>query len=210
MSQKTKKIDISKGDRRQEIAVAGLKVFCEKGYDNSTVDDIVKKANCSHGLFYHYYKSKKEIFEEILKSHKKNKDQTLINEIEKTSSYIDKLNIILKSFFKELKSDELFAYHYYFFVSQMFTNKDKLTIPPKEDLPKPPILIMQEFFEKGQQNGEFTTKYSAKECARLFISIVQGATIGYVIAPKEIQKIMELPSTDFIIDIFKKELNNED
>ena len=40
----------------------GKHTNCEKGYDNATVDDIVKKAKCSHGLFYHYFKNKKEIF----------------------------------------------------------------------------------------------------------------------------------------------------
>ena len=57
-----------KPDRRDSIIVSGLKVFCEKGYDGTTVDDIVKKAGCSHGLFYHYFKSKKEVFDQVMKS----------------------------------------------------------------------------------------------------------------------------------------------
>ena len=44
-----------KENRRTDIVVAALKVFCEKGYDGATINDIVKKAKCSHGLFYHYF-----------------------------------------------------------------------------------------------------------------------------------------------------------
>ena len=34
-----------KESRRRKIAIAGLKVFCEKGYESTTVDDIMKKAD---------------------------------------------------------------------------------------------------------------------------------------------------------------------
>ena len=206
MKKTNKRFEYQKSERKNQIALAGLKVFCEKGYDNATVDDIVKKANCSHGLFYHYYKSKKEIFEEVLNSIRENKNQELFTEIDKIESYPEKLRFLTEHLFYELKNDENFAYHYYFFVSQMFTHKDKCPPPKKPDF-KPPFMVLEEFFEKGQKKGEFSLTQSPKECARLYISIVQGATIGYVIAPKEVQKVMEFPSTDFIIDIFKKGVN---
>ncbi len=194
-----------KEGRKREIALSGLKVFCEKGYDSATVDDIVKKANCSHGLFYHYFKSKKELFDEVLKIHHENKNHDMYKILQTLPCYVDKLRYMLKSLFDELKNDETFAYYYYFFVSQTFTLKEKGIKPPKkkENL-KPPIILMEEFFKEGQQAGEFSQKYSAKDCARMFMAITQGASIGYVVAPKEIQTKMKLPNIDFIIDIFVK------
>ncbi len=193
--------------RKREIAICGLKVFCEKGYDNTSVDDIVKKAKCSHGLFYHYFKSKAELFNEVMRIKEENRRNELQKILDETPSYIGKLKIILEDLFNKLVNEENFTYYFYFFITQKFINKEK-GIPPKERKPddkKPPFLVSEDFFEQGQKNGEFTQKYSAKECVKLFFSIIHGATIGYVIAPKDVQKSIILPNVDFIADIFKKE-----
>ncbi len=205
MPKSKEQVDALKQARKKEIALSGLKVFCEKGYDGATVDDIVKKAKCSHGLFYHYFNSKKEIFDEVLRIHHESKNDDLKKKIDLTEKFVDKLRVILEHLFKEITTDETFAYYYYFFISQKFTLKEKGIKPPKKkDAPPPFILVMEEFFEKGQKAGEFNEKYSAKDCARMFLAITQGATLGYVVAPKEIQQKMKLPNVDFIIDIFKK------
>ena len=49
-------------DRKNDILKSALKVFCEKGYSGAKIDDITKKAKCSHGLFYHYFPTKKNLF----------------------------------------------------------------------------------------------------------------------------------------------------
>jgi AcrR family transcriptional regulator len=54
-----------KQKRRHKIMVTALKLFATNGFDKITIDDIVKTANCSHGLFYHYFKDKEEIFKSI-------------------------------------------------------------------------------------------------------------------------------------------------
>ncbi len=205
MPKNKEQVDALKLERKKEIALSGLKVFCERGYDGATVDDIVKKAKCSHGLFYHYFKSKKDIFDEVLKLHHERKNDDLNKLLSSTPKYVDKLRLILEHLFNELTSDETFAYYYYFFISQKFNLKEKGIRPPiPNDAPPPPFFVMEEFFEKGQKAGEFSDKYSAKDCARMFLAITQGSSIGYVVAPKEIQQKMKLPSIDFIIDIFLK------
>lgn len=198
----------AKKTRKRDIALAGLKVFCEKGYDSATVEDIVRKAGCSHGLFYHYFKSKQEVFYETMKMEHEKSDGELLNKIDAEKDYNKKLRILIEDMFYKLKNDENFAYFYYFFVSVCFTGKRKNTIPPPpkgEEKHEPPIVRLEKLFIEGQKAGYFSDKHSAKECARLFFSIMQGATLGYVIAPKEIQSQMILPNIDYIIEIFQKE-----
>lgn len=50
-----------KDKRRSHIMKAAVKVFAENGYEKVAVDEITKAADCSHGLFYHYFKNKEEI-----------------------------------------------------------------------------------------------------------------------------------------------------
>ena len=53
--------------RRQDIKEKALRLFAIKGYDQVSVDDICKAGKCAHGLFYHYYESKEELFNDLLK-----------------------------------------------------------------------------------------------------------------------------------------------
>lgn len=49
-----------------KIRSASLELFVEKGYRNTSVAEIAKRANISKGLIYNYYKSKEEVLESVL------------------------------------------------------------------------------------------------------------------------------------------------
>lgn len=50
----------------QAILDASLKLFCEKGFDETTILDIVEEMGASRGAFYHHFKSKKEVLYALL------------------------------------------------------------------------------------------------------------------------------------------------
>ena len=52
--------------RKERILLESAKAFAIEGYDSVTVDKIVEKAKCSHGLFYHYFKNKEDIYRALL------------------------------------------------------------------------------------------------------------------------------------------------
>ena len=47
--------------RRLEIMNAAMQLFMEKGYTNTTTQDIVDKVNISRGLLYYHFKNKEDI-----------------------------------------------------------------------------------------------------------------------------------------------------
>lgn len=49
-------------EKKNKIAQAGFKLFCEKGFHNTNTNEIAKEAGVSTGIVYHYFKDKKEIF----------------------------------------------------------------------------------------------------------------------------------------------------
>lgn len=49
--------------RRQEIIETALALFAEKGYEDTTLQDIAGRMQVSPGLCYKYFRSKEEIFE---------------------------------------------------------------------------------------------------------------------------------------------------
>ena len=51
---------------RNAILLAARECFREKGYDNSTIRDIVRKTGLATGTFYNYFSSKQDIFAALL------------------------------------------------------------------------------------------------------------------------------------------------
>ena len=78
-------------EKKNTIIVAANKFFIEKGYEKTSVDDIIKKLKISKGTFYHYFNSKIELLNSIIRSFSNSFIKNLIPIIEN-----DKLNAIEK------------------------------------------------------------------------------------------------------------------
>jgi len=53
---------------RDRLLGAGSRVFSERGYHSTRVEDIVVEAKTSHGTFYLYFPDKKSVFIELVKT----------------------------------------------------------------------------------------------------------------------------------------------
>ncbi|MEK4876354.1 TetR/AcrR family transcriptional regulator [Bacillus sp. FSL W8-0102] len=49
-------------EKQERILNAALKEFAKHGYEKASTNEIVKEANISKGLLFHYFKNKKELF----------------------------------------------------------------------------------------------------------------------------------------------------
>jgi len=55
--------------RRQELIEIALKQFLENGYEKTSIRSILEEADGEIGMFYHYFKSKNEIYEAALENY---------------------------------------------------------------------------------------------------------------------------------------------
>ena len=53
-------------ERRAEILAGAQKLFLEKGYEDTSVDAILKAVNIAKGTFYYYFKSKEELLDALV------------------------------------------------------------------------------------------------------------------------------------------------
>ena len=58
---------LSKEERRKQIKEIALKLFVDRGYSKTTMDDIIQAVGISKGGVYHHFSNKEEIFLELLK-----------------------------------------------------------------------------------------------------------------------------------------------
>jgi AcrR family transcriptional regulator len=56
------------GDKKRELLLIAEKLFIEKGFQQTSVDDILLASGISKGGFYHYFKSKDELLSESINS----------------------------------------------------------------------------------------------------------------------------------------------
>ncbi|MFW9901349.1 MAG: TetR/AcrR family transcriptional regulator [Candidatus Thorarchaeota archaeon] len=66
MSLREKKSDIIKREKKNLFIMSALSVFEEKGFNNTRIKDITKKAGTSVGNFYNYFNSKEEVIEVLI------------------------------------------------------------------------------------------------------------------------------------------------
>ena len=56
-----------KGEKRkQELLMIAYEMFLAKGYEATSIDEIISKAQIAKGTFYHYFESKEQMLEEVI------------------------------------------------------------------------------------------------------------------------------------------------
>ncbi|ARF13453.1 TetR/AcrR family transcriptional regulator [Sporosarcina ureae] len=63
---KNEKIQEIRDIRQHELKEAAIELFGTKGYAATKISDITNKAEQSHGLFYHYFKSKEDLYVKVI------------------------------------------------------------------------------------------------------------------------------------------------
>ena len=88
----------TKVERRNEIIETAGKLFEEKGYEQTQVQDIVNEIGVAKGLFYYYFKSKDEVMEELADRYADAIIDAVNKLIDKDIATFDKINRIFQIF----------------------------------------------------------------------------------------------------------------
>jgi AcrR family transcriptional regulator len=114
--------------RKEQILDAALHVLVQNGYEQARMDDVVQSSNLSKGAIYWYYKSKKEMYLDLV------------------NFWVMRYSVILNHIVEEEASPsrqlkDLFQ----FFIDQYETDPQ-------------PFAALTEFWSMAQKDDEFNTK----------------------------------------------------
>ena len=177
-----------KDERKNDIIIAAIYLFAFKGYGSTSVDDIANASKCSHGLFYHYFENKEDLFNKMMRfivnsfcDHIANVDLTK----QKAKFALHDLLTELTSILKDKDNNKVCML---FLLINLFLQKKDLP-KPKEHMSssknaKPLYIIFNELIEEGQKDGEFLTEESPKVYAIALLTMIKGLAynrlyIGY-------------------------------
>lgn len=146
----------------QKILDASLKLFLEKGYEETTVLDIISEmGGLTRGAFYHHFKSKEEVFDALCE-----KLFYESNPFEKAKSHkelngLEKLKCILRTSFDETEYHQLSMASMQLMGSPAFLKK---LIESNQELAP----MYQELIAEGIQDGSIQSE-QPKLLADLFV-----------------------------------------
>jgi len=75
LPRKKQQFEAMRNATKDKIADAGLRLFAYKGLSATSIQDIARQADISIGLLYHYYKSKEDLFNELVETAIEGADQ---------------------------------------------------------------------------------------------------------------------------------------
>ena len=73
----SRKVEQGRATRRELVAIA-TRLFATKGYDGTSVDDVLREAGISRGALYHHFAGKDALFEAVLEAVEAKVAETLV------------------------------------------------------------------------------------------------------------------------------------
>lgn len=98
---------LRKGEEtRQEMLAVAERLFCTKGYEATSVQDILSVLHISKGGFYHHFNSKEEVLNTLCRMRAERAGERADGLLENVKAPMERLNILLHGFMP-LRREEL-------------------------------------------------------------------------------------------------------
>ncbi|MFQ6677146.1 MAG: TetR family transcriptional regulator [Fidelibacterota bacterium] len=139
--------------RKEQILDAALKVLIQKGYEQSRMDDVVDVSKLSKGAIYWYYKSKKEMYLDLVNYWVLHYSVTLNHIVEENAPPSRQLQDLFQYFIDQYESDPQ-----PFFALTEFWSMSQKDIDFKNKLQKVYtnfLELIEGIIEQGVTSGEF-------------------------------------------------------
>lgn len=171
---KTKEqFELIKNESKSKIVVAGLKLFIEKGLLATSVSEIASSAGISKGLMYHYYKSKEDLYYELVGNAINSSKDYMYDIFNLDKSPEEKIKLISRKMIDNINKDDETA-QYFVFINR-FLITENISEKAKELIENAyiPIELTEKIIFQGQKLGQFKSGDS-KAMALLYWSAIHG------------------------------------
>jgi len=185
-------------ERKWEYLDKALELFHEKGYEKTTINDIIQKVGVSKGAFYHYFQSKEEVIETIAKIYAENTARIIRNISErKDLTALEKVNMSIT------RVQEYKAYHAEkrLRIHEIFVSEENIKLQHKilDNFKEQAFSSYKTIINQGIKEGVFNTSY-VEEAVELLIDMM--GNLNYVLA----KFILEIKNDPDVMTSVKRKL----
>ena len=152
-----------KNKTKKKIVAAAWRLFYKNGYDNTTVDAIIKESGTSKGTFYHYFNGKDGLLSSLSYLFD-DKYEELLLEMDAQMNSFEKLLYLNRELFQMVEtsvSRELLATLY---SSQLVTKGEKHLL----DQNRIYYRLLNDIVAEGQRRGQIKQDMAAHEIAKAY------------------------------------------
>ena len=144
---------VEKANKRELILAAARETFGEKGYHNTTSEEIAKKAGVGKGTIYQYFDSKHDIFLQMHMQYLKQYSENVVALIQENSTFEENLRRIIRYHLDNLQDLIQFGVQ---FMSRMQTDETKCTEnhAVMEEVKKQLGVEQYKLFDVAKERGE--------------------------------------------------------
>ena len=166
-----------RGVTKRKIVDAAWRLFHEKGYHDTTIEDIISASGTSKSAFYHYFTGKDELLSS-LSDFFDDHYQDLVQRMDPEMNSFDKLVTLCCKTHEMIGTNidpELLATMY---SSQVVTRGDKHLLNQNRYYYR----IVQQIVDEGQRRGQITRDLPAYEIARYYTMCERAIIYDYCIS----------------------------
>ncbi|HZG79161.1 MAG TPA: TetR family transcriptional regulator [Brevibacillus sp.] len=180
----------SKDGKHQKILEAAIDVISEKGLDNTSISDIVKKAGVAQGTFYLYFSSKKALIPAIADNLLGITLERIKEKTQTKEKLWDVLDIVIDETFHITKTHkDVIVFCYSGLAIEHSMEKWEAIYQPYYEW-------LEELLEKAKRNNEIFADIHVKWTARIIINMIENASERFYIGLEQ----------DDTLESFKKEI----
>lgn len=162
---------------KAKITRVAWKLFHEKGYNETTIDDIILESGTSKGSFYHYYSSKDELLSSISEIFDAKYEEEMLNIDPNMNSY-DKLLYLCYSVHDMIDKEIPIGLLASLYSSQVITKGDKHL----QDQNRYYFQMIMQVVTEGQERGQITNEMPNYEIQKLYTLAERGIIYDYCIS----------------------------
>lgn len=159
--------------RKLEFVMTALELFYRKGYDNTTINDIVDEMGLSKGAFYHYFESKDDVIVSIARVFTDKAVSIVRSILDRTDlSALEKMNAAIISI-NELKFSERQRRSKFKAVignAQNLKLQDRVIRSIRQDI----VPLVRELIDAGVEEDVFGDPVDSLELADFFLNTIHS------------------------------------
>jgi len=161
---------------KSRIIKAAWNLFRRKGYEKTTVEDIIAASKTSKGTFYHYFKGKESLLNSISYLFDE-KYEELYNDIDPNLSAYDKLLLLNHELFYMIETTIDVKLVGYLYSSQLIT-KDKRSLLEKKRFY---FQWLNTIFNEAVVSGEFSSTSTPEELLKIYAMYERSLLYDWVL-----------------------------
>ncbi|MBW0435837.1 TetR/AcrR family transcriptional regulator [Leptospira yasudae] len=158
-------------ERRDDILQCARGFFFTKGYDSTSVHDIIDELGIAKGTFYHHFNSKEELLMELIKFMSDELTAQLLSDVNgrNPKNTLDKLKIIHELHFDWVNKNPEMVF---FFLKAIYLPENQtLKAKLEKEIFKRDVAFLKDLIAEGQKDGSFSTTMPAEFLAEAIVAM---------------------------------------